>query len=247
MFFFIVVGYNHVLNECNMNPMHKMMWFSTYQCFDNYMQRSKRSIDYVLSIEVCVMVNVVFSSKSRAAHLEASSPSENSRFRTTPNLDDTLQTMLVDMATGIREKLLSILEVTLSKMARYDEGNPIGQIGAFLSTKPKTILNTVKNLVTDNPGPAGGSMLGNLKTPSGSSMALSSQTLRPSPLSSSSGGQPNSNSEHLGQTYIRFLCQSSEQLQTVIVDEEWVNQLFEVGKLFIYIYIFYLFLYILSL
>jgi hypothetical protein len=115
------------------------------------------------------------------------------------------------MATGIREKLLSILEATLSKMARYDEGNPIGQIGAFLSTKPKTILNTVKNLVTDNPGPADGG------------------------------------SEHLGQTYIRFLCQSSEQLQTVIVDEEWVNQLFEVGKLFLYLYILFIFIYSIAL
>ncbi|KAI3408910.1 hypothetical protein GPALN_007503 [Globodera pallida] len=32
----------------------------TYQCFDQHMQRSKKSMDYVFPAELCVMVNVVF-------------------------------------------------------------------------------------------------------------------------------------------------------------------------------------------
>lgn len=43
--------------------------FSTYQCFDSYMQRARKSTDYVLPSEVCVMINVIFSSKSRAAKM----------------------------------------------------------------------------------------------------------------------------------------------------------------------------------
>lgn len=44
--------------------------FSTFQAFDQWMQRSRKSTDYVLPIEVCVMVNVIFSSKARALRLK---------------------------------------------------------------------------------------------------------------------------------------------------------------------------------
>lgn len=33
------------------------------------MQRSKKTIDYVLQCEICVMINVIFSSKARATKL----------------------------------------------------------------------------------------------------------------------------------------------------------------------------------
>lgn len=179
------------------------------------MQKSKRSVDYTLPIEICVMINVVFSSRSRASRLESDSM-EMSRFRTEPNLNDTLETMLFDMATCTREKLLSILEATLSSMARYDEGNPMGVI-LSIAPKPKMLLNKMKNLMAEHPNPSPGNLRNS------SSMALSSQRSLLSGV-----GMQNPDSEHLGQTYIRFLCNASEQLQTIVVDEEWVNKLFEV-------------------
>ena len=78
------------------------------------MQRIKKSLDWLLPSEVCVMVNVVFASKARAAKLNGG---EHALYA----LDDTLDTMLADMGTIIEEKLFSILEFTLSRLARYDE------------------------------------------------------------------------------------------------------------------------------
>lgn len=45
--------------------------FSTWTAFDNLMQRSKKTTDYILQAEACVMINVVFSSRSRATKLSA--------------------------------------------------------------------------------------------------------------------------------------------------------------------------------
>lgn len=43
--------------------------FSTYQQFDSWMQRARKSTDYILPSEVCVMINVLFSSKTRATRV----------------------------------------------------------------------------------------------------------------------------------------------------------------------------------
>lgn len=63
--------------------------------------------------------------------------------------------MLTDMETCIHEKLLSILEFILSKMGRYDEGNPIGAL-LSMAPKPNSIFNKMKNLVGEqsNAAPA---------------------------------------------------------------------------------------------
>jgi len=84
------------------------------------MQRAKKSLDWVLLCEVCVMVNVVFASKARAAKLSGSSDSTFAHYSQS-KLDDTLDTMLADMGTITEEKLLAIMEFTLSRLARYDE------------------------------------------------------------------------------------------------------------------------------
>lgn len=63
-------------------------------------------------------------------------------------MDETLETMLTDMETCIHEKLLSILEFVLSRLGRYDEGNPIGAL-LSMAPKPNSIFNKVKNLVGD--------------------------------------------------------------------------------------------------
>lgn len=51
----------------------KIDFFSTYQAYDSYMQKARKSVDYILPSEVCVMINVIFSSKSRATKLRIDS------------------------------------------------------------------------------------------------------------------------------------------------------------------------------
>lgn len=43
--------------------------FSTYQAFDTHMQRARKTTDFILPAEICVMINVIFSSKGRAIKL----------------------------------------------------------------------------------------------------------------------------------------------------------------------------------
>ncbi|CAK5124797.1 unnamed protein product [Meloidogyne enterolobii] len=177
----------------------------TYQCFDQFMQRVKKSLDWILPSEVCVMVNVVFASKARAAKLNGG---EHALFA----LDDTLDTMLADMGTIIEEKLLSILEFTLSRLARYDEGNPIGAL-LSMAPKPNTIFNKMRNLVGEGSSPT--------NQPQQHSLPLNQQNLN---QNNSAGG---ASSAHLGQSYVHFMRGSSEQIQQVVADEVWVNRLLQ--------------------
>lgn len=130
-------------------------------------------------------------------------------------MDETLETMLTDMATITLEKLFSILEFTLSRLARYDEGNPIGAL-LSMAPKPNSIFNKMKNLVGDQTTHTNG--------------PKTTQTANNNNISASSNTQTQNaqNVAHLGQAYVAFMRGSSEVLQQVIVDEVWVNHLFEV-------------------
>lgn len=75
---------------------------STYQCFDQFMQRAKKSLDWTLPCETCVMINVMFASKTRATKLSASNENTFAGMHyggAQSQLDDTLDTMLADMCT----------------------------------------------------------------------------------------------------------------------------------------------------
>ncbi|KAI6206643.1 hypothetical protein M3Y94_00936000 [Aphelenchoides besseyi] len=171
----------------------------TYQSFDQCMQRARKSTDYVLPTDVCVMINVIFSSKTRATKLTH----DSGEYKYQSKLDETLETMLTDMETCLHEKLLSILEYTLSRLARYDEGNPIG---ALLSMAPKTnsIFNKMKNLVGEQP----------VAQQNGQKAGGANQ-------------QQQQKEAHLGHQYVTFMRGSSEQMRQVVTDEVWVNDLFE--------------------
>ncbi|KAF7633095.1 hypothetical protein Mgra_00007524 [Meloidogyne graminicola] len=173
----------------------------TYQCFDQFMQRIKKSLDWILPSEVCVMVNVVFASKARAAKLNGN---EHAFYA----LDDTLDTMLADMCTIIEEKLLSILEFTLSRLARYDEGNPIGAL-LSMAPKPNTIFNKMKNLVGDS----------SPNNQQQHQLSLNQQNLH------QNNNTGSTNTTNLGQSYVNFMRGSSEQIQQIVADEVWVNKL----------------------
>ncbi|MCP9265670.1 hypothetical protein DINM_021018 [Dirofilaria immitis] len=152
---------------------------------------ARKSTDYVLPSEVCVMINVIFSSKSRAAKIAI----DSGEYKYQSKLDETLDTMLKDMETCIEDKLLSVLEYVLSRLARYDEGNPIGAI-LSIAPKPTTIFNKMKNIVSDQ------GIVGNLT----GSVASSPQN--PKPIVN----QPQ-NSGHYGHSYVTFMRVCTEQLR----------------------------------
>jgi len=152
------------------------------------------------------MVNVIFSSLSKSRAIKLAMDAGEYKYQS--KLDETLETMLSDMETCTRDKLLSILEYTLSRLARYDEGNPIGAILSMAPKGPNAIFSKMKkNLVGDTPAAPSRPQPGK-----GANAQLAAQQ---------------ANQAHLGQSYVNFMRGSSEQLQQVVMDEVWVNRLFE--------------------
>lgn len=129
--------------------------------------------------------------------------------------------MLSDMETSIYEKLLSILEFVLSRLGRYDEGNPIGAL-LSMAPKPNSIFNKVKNLVGDQSNAP--------PTQNNNSHAAGQVSFEYLILTFKFIQKGNANQQqtaHLGHSYVTFLRGSSEQLRQVVTDEVWVNDLFE--------------------
>ncbi|EGT48715.1 hypothetical protein CAEBREN_31721 [Caenorhabditis brenneri] len=173
----------------------------TFTAFDSWMQKAKKSTDYMLPSEVCVQINVMFSSKSRAVRVTV----DSGEYKYQSKLDETLETMLKTMESCIQEKLLGVLESVLSRLARYDEGNPIGAI-LNIAPKPASIFNNSSY------------------NSSGKYKKRKKETrkvLQRQPLTAQqSSGQ-------IGNSYVTFFHGCTELLRQVIIDEIWVNGLFE--------------------
>ncbi|KRZ93635.1 Calcium-dependent secretion activator [Trichinella sp. T8] len=171
----------------------------TMAVFEQWLGRAKRNTDYILPTEVCVMVNVIFDAKERALKLCGGDGGDIQRYQNAVDLslDKILETM---------EKLilLAVLESTLVKMARYDEGNPIGTI-LSIAPKPNNIFAKVKSMVTEAP------------------MLVQSQSPpKQRPVTKAPSAS------HLGHSYIEFMRISLEQLRQLVTDELFVTHLFEV-------------------
>ncbi|XP_047519350.1 calcium-dependent secretion activator isoform X6 [Pieris napi] len=74
------------------------------------------STDYIIPAEICAMVNVALDAKNQALKLCAVEGV------------DIIETCLHAMATGMTTRLSAVLEATLAKIARFDEGSLIGSI-----------------------------------------------------------------------------------------------------------------------
>ncbi|KAE9419845.1 hypothetical protein Angca_004255 [Angiostrongylus cantonensis] len=179
---------------------------STYQQFDLLMQRARRSTDYILPSEVCVMINVLFSSKTRASKVSV----DAGEFKYQSKLDETLDTMLSDMETCIQDRLIGVLEFVLSRLARYDEGNPIGAL-LSMAPKPASLFNKMKTMVGEQGINISGTSTPTPSTPQNTKAPLSQQR--------STG--------HMGNSYVTFMRGCTEQLRQIVTDEVWVNTLFE--------------------
>ncbi|CAH4036673.1 unnamed protein product [Pieris brassicae] len=90
----------------------------TEASFQSWLKKSVTfmSTDYIIPAEICAMVNVALDAKNQALKLCAVEGV------------DIIETCLHAMATGMTTRLSAVLEATLAKIARFDEGSLIGSI-----------------------------------------------------------------------------------------------------------------------
>ncbi|XP_044316587.1 calcium-dependent secretion activator isoform X5 [Drosophila rhopaloa] len=87
------------------------------------------STDYILPSEMCAMVNVILDAKNQSFKLTTIDGIDLYKFHS--KIDDQIDKANVAMTQGLSSKLMSVLDSTLSKLARYDEGSLIGSILSF--------------------------------------------------------------------------------------------------------------------
>ncbi|KPU74920.1 uncharacterized protein Dana_GF19004, isoform D [Drosophila ananassae] len=87
------------------------------------------STDYIIPSEMCAMVNVILDAKNQSFKLTTIEGIDLYKFHA--KIDDQIDKANVAMTQGLCGKLMSVLESTLSKLARYDEGSLIGSILSF--------------------------------------------------------------------------------------------------------------------
>nr|XP_014284742.1 calcium-dependent secretion activator isoform X3 [Halyomorpha halys] len=84
------------------------------------------STDYIIPSEMCAMVNVILDAKNQSFKLCAVDGVDLHQYHT--KIDDLIEKTSASMSQGMISKLIAVLEATLSKMSRYDEGSFIGSI-----------------------------------------------------------------------------------------------------------------------
>ncbi|XP_033150546.1 calcium-dependent secretion activator isoform X2 [Drosophila busckii] len=87
------------------------------------------STDYIIPPEMCAMVNVILDAKNQSFKLTTIDGIDLYKFHA--KIDDQIDKANVAMTQGLSGKLMSVLDSTLSKLARYDEGSLIGSILSF--------------------------------------------------------------------------------------------------------------------
>ncbi|XKL65805.1 hypothetical protein PGB90_009225 [Kerria lacca] len=87
------------------------------------------STDYIIPSEICCMLNIILDAKNQAFKLCTIDGVDLYQFHS--KTDDILEKTLSNMSQGLINKLISVLEATLSKLSRYDEGSLIGSILSF--------------------------------------------------------------------------------------------------------------------
>ncbi|XP_023290485.1 calcium-dependent secretion activator isoform X2 [Orussus abietinus] len=87
------------------------------------------STDYIIPSEMCAMVNVILDAKNKSFKLCAVDGVDVHQYHA--KIDDLIEKTSAAMTQGMINKLVTVLETTLSKLARYDEGSFIGSILSF--------------------------------------------------------------------------------------------------------------------
>ncbi|XP_044576566.1 calcium-dependent secretion activator isoform X2 [Cotesia glomerata] len=87
------------------------------------------STDYIIPSEMCAMVNVILDAKNQSFKLCAVDGVDVHQYHA--KIDDLIDKTSASMNQGMIDKLVAVLDATLSKLSRYDEGSFIGSILSF--------------------------------------------------------------------------------------------------------------------
>ncbi|KAG5889500.1 hypothetical protein JTB14_013813 [Gonioctena quinquepunctata] len=103
----------------------------TETAFQQWLKKSVTfiSTDYIIPSEMCAMVNVILDAKNQSLKLCAVDGIDLHQYHT--KIDDMIEKTNANMVQGLISKMMSVLEATLSKLSRYDEGSLIGSILSF--------------------------------------------------------------------------------------------------------------------
>ncbi|XP_072402890.1 calcium-dependent secretion activator isoform X7 [Diabrotica undecimpunctata] len=103
----------------------------TESAFQQWLKKSVTfiSTDYIIPSEMCAMVNVILDAKNQSLKLCAVDGIDLHQYHT--KIDDMIEKTNANIVQGLTGKLMSVLEATLSKLSRYDEGSLIGSILSF--------------------------------------------------------------------------------------------------------------------
>ncbi|XP_065165324.1 calcium-dependent secretion activator isoform X3 [Atheta coriaria] len=103
----------------------------TETAFQQWLKKGVNFIsnDYILPGEICAMVNVILDAKNQSFKLCAVDGIDVHQYHA--KIDDQIDKTMANMNTALINKLMSVLEATLSKLGRYDEGSLIGSILSF--------------------------------------------------------------------------------------------------------------------
>ena len=87
------------------------------------------STDYIIPSEMCAMVNVILDAKNQSLELCTIDAIDLHQYHA--KIDNLIEKTSAAMTQGMINKLVTVLETTLSKLSRYDEGSFIGSILSF--------------------------------------------------------------------------------------------------------------------
>ncbi|RWS05469.1 calcium-dependent secretion activator-like protein [Dinothrombium tinctorium] len=126
------------------------------QAFQNWERKGTRfgnATDYIIQSEMCSMINVVLETKNQSLKLCTFDGADIHQYHT--KIDQLVDKALNEMQTGLIAKLTSILEASLSKLARFDEGSLLAPILSITSKQGvsgsgKEIGRSYVNFVRNN-------------------------------------------------------------------------------------------------
>ncbi|GFY42281.1 calcium-dependent secretion activator [Trichonephila inaurata madagascariensis] len=100
----------------------------TLQAFQQWQKKGSKwtSTDYIVPSEMCAMINVVLEAKNQSLKLCTVEGVDLHQYHA--KIDEMVDKSLNQMMTGLISKLTSILELTLNKLSRYDEGSLLAPI-----------------------------------------------------------------------------------------------------------------------
>lgn len=100
----------------------------TVQAFQQWQKKGSKwtSTDYMVPSEMCAMINVVLEARNQSLKLCTVDGADMHQYH--GKIDQQAENILVEMQNGLISKLTSILEATLNKLSRYDEGSLLAPI-----------------------------------------------------------------------------------------------------------------------